>query len=116
MAKKKSAKKPKLATHKVARRSGAKKLRKPARKVAAKSVRKAPRKVARKKVRLTELLDRSLLEIAAKQYARVLKEVAKSRKKLDRCLDEEKRIAIQLGERIMAKAREVVKETLLATK
>jgi hypothetical protein len=59
------------------------------------------------KTRLTELLDRRLLEIASKQYARVLREVAKGRKRIDRRIDDEKKLALQLGERIIAKAREV---------
>lgn len=62
--------------------------------------------------RLTELLDRRLLEIATKQYARIAREVAKGRKRLDRKIDDEKKLAVQLGERIIAKAREV-KETLI---
>jgi hypothetical protein len=107
MAKKKTLKKAKIAKK-------PKKAVKPVRKTAKP---KLARSVAQKaqdmvKDRLTELLDRRLLDIATKQYSRVLREVAKGRKKIDRAIDDEKRLALQLGERIIAKAREV-KQSLL---
>lgn len=100
-------------------KSAAKKSDAKATKLAAKKSRNKVGKLARtaqkvvraakvvKAKKLTDLLDRRLLEIATQQYARLMREVAKGRKKLDRRIDDEKRIALQLGERIIAKAREV---------
>jgi hypothetical protein len=71
---------------------------------AVKAAKSQPGKLAKSvSAKLSSLLDRRLLDIASKQYARVLREVKKGKK----IIDDETKVAIQLGERIIAKAREV---------
>jgi hypothetical protein len=65
--------------------------------------RKKPLLAKRVSQKISTLLDHRLLDIATQQYARVLREVKKGKKRLD----DEKKLALQLGERIIAKAREV---------
>lgn len=60
---------------------------------------------ARKVVRagIAELVDRSLLEIAAQQYSKLLRELARQRKNLDK----DRQAALKVGERILERAKEV---------
>jgi hypothetical protein len=60
---------------------------------------------ARKVVRagLAEILDRSLLQIAADQYSRLLQEVERRRKRLDK----DRKAALEMGERILERAKAV---------
>lgn len=60
---------------------------------------------ARKVVRagIAELVDRSLLEIAAQQYSKLLQQLARQRKNLDK----DRQAALKVGERILERAKEV---------
>lgn len=60
---------------------------------------------ARKVVRagIAELVDRSLLEIAADQYSKLLRQLARQRKRLDK----DRQTALEVGERILERAKEV---------
>lgn len=60
---------------------------------------------ARKVVRagFAELVDRSLLEIAADQYSKLLRQLARQRKRLDK----DRQTALEVGERILERAKAV---------
>ncbi len=60
---------------------------------------------ARKVVRagFAELVDRSLLEIAADQYSKLLRQLARQRKRLGK----DRVAALEVGERILERAKEV---------
>ncbi len=56
-----------------------------------------------KQVVASRVADNRLLEVAAQQYTRLLKELGRRKKKLS----QDKQVAIEIGERILAKAKEV---------
>ena len=56
-----------------------------------------------KKVVANRVADNRLLEAASLQYTRLLKELARRKKQLS----QDKQVAIEIGERILAKAKEV---------
>lgn len=51
----------------------------------------------------SRVADNRLLEVASQQYTRLLKELSRRKKKLS----QDKQVAIEIGERILAKAKEV---------
>ena len=79
---------------------------------AKKTVKRATKKTAKKSANLVDqakkvvasrVADNRLLEVAAQQYTRLLKELGRRKKKLS----QDKQVAIEIGERILAKAKEV---------
>lgn len=71
-------------------------------KLAAKPLPKVKKSATRRAVQV-EALDRVLLKMAAQPYDKILKQIEVGKKKLD----EERRLALQVGNRILTKAKEV---------
>ena len=85
------------------KKSAVKKLQKPKAKVKAKPrAKKARRQTARRQTQI-DVLDQLLLNLAAKPYDKILKQIESGRKRLD----EERRIALEVGSRILSKAKKV---------
>jgi len=71
---------------------------------AIKSVRKTVEKSVQRRANLRpEVIDQVLLRLAARPYNKIMKQIESGRKRLN----DERRIALELGTRILEKAKEV---------
>lgn len=65
-----------------------------------------------RKVEQTDSLDRILLRLSAKPYNEMLKKIESGKKRLD----QERRVALELGSRILLKAQKVRDSIMSSTK